>query len=115
MLHKMKLLAQPFEKIKSGQKIIEIRLNDQKRQKIKVGDQIEFFKLPELEDKVIVEVVELLKYNTFSELIDNQPIEFFGYKEEDKDYLKQSIYQIYTLEQEAKFGVLGIKIKLIEK
>ena len=40
MLHKMKLNETPFEKMKSGTKTIEFRLYDEKRQKIKVGDQI---------------------------------------------------------------------------
>ena len=46
MLHKMKLNESPFERIKNGTKTIEFRLYDEKRQQVKVGDQIEFSKLP---------------------------------------------------------------------
>lgn len=42
MLHQMKLKSEPFYKIKSGSKIIELRLNDVKRQQVQVGDFIEF-------------------------------------------------------------------------
>ena len=42
MLHKMKLNEDPFERIKNGTKTIEFRLFDEKRQQIKIGDQIEF-------------------------------------------------------------------------
>ena len=42
MLHKMKLNSKPFESIKSGSKTIELRLNDEKRQQVSVGDFIEF-------------------------------------------------------------------------
>ena len=42
MLHKMKL-----ERIKNGTKPIEFRLYDEKRQQIKIGDKIEFSKLPD--------------------------------------------------------------------
>lgn len=42
MLHCMKLNRDPFEKIKSGSKTIEMRLFDEKRQRISVGDFIEF-------------------------------------------------------------------------
>ena len=35
MIHTMKLDAVPFEKIKSGKKTVELRLFDEKRQKIK--------------------------------------------------------------------------------
>ena len=38
----MKLNASPFEMIKSGVKSIELRLYDEKRQKIKIGDTIIF-------------------------------------------------------------------------
>lgn len=39
-LHETK--QRPFEKIKSGSKTIEMRLFDEKRQRISVGDFIEF-------------------------------------------------------------------------
>ena len=42
MTHHMKLVQHPFEMIRSGQKTIEIRLNDEKRQRIKLDDYIEF-------------------------------------------------------------------------
>ena len=54
MLHKMKLKESPFERIKNGTKTVEFRLYDEKRRKIKIGDQIEFSKLPELEEKILV-------------------------------------------------------------
>ena len=52
MLHKMKLNESPFERIKNGTKTIEFRLYDEKRQQVKVGDQIEFSKLPNLQEKL---------------------------------------------------------------
>lgn len=47
MLHKMKLQQSPFERIKEGKKSVEFRLFDEKRKQIKIGDQIEFSKLPQ--------------------------------------------------------------------
>ena len=44
MLHKMKLKKEPFEMIKSGKKIYELRLYDEKRKKLKIGDTVEFEK-----------------------------------------------------------------------
>lgn len=40
MFHKMKL--EPFDKIKNGMKTIELRLYDEKRQQVKVGNLVEF-------------------------------------------------------------------------
>ena len=65
MLHKMKLNENYFERIKDGTKIVEFRLYDEKRQQIKVGDKIEFSKLPELQEKLLVDVIELYRENTF--------------------------------------------------
>jgi ASC-1-like (ASCH) protein len=50
MNHEMKLKPQPFVQIESGDKILEIRLYDQKRKNIQVGDTITFRKLPELKE-----------------------------------------------------------------
>ena len=42
MKHYMKLQNDPFTKIKNKTKTIEMRLNDEKRRKIKIHDLIEF-------------------------------------------------------------------------
>ena len=42
MKHKMKLRPQPFNMIRSGQKTYELRLYDEKRQRVQVNDEIEF-------------------------------------------------------------------------
>lgn len=107
MLHKMKLNQEPFEKIKNGTKTIEFRLYDEKRQKVKIGDKIEFSKLPDLKEKLLVDVIDLYKEDTFKNLF--QKI----YTNEDEINSKtKSIYEIYSPEKEAKYGVLGIKIKI---
>lgn len=108
MLHKMKLKESPFERIKNGTKTIEFRLYDEKRKQIKIGDKIEFSKLPELEEKIVVEVLDLYKDVSFEELFKK----VFTNKEEI-ERKTQSMLQFYTHEQEKEYGVVGIKIKLI--
>ncbi len=51
MTHQMKLQREPFNKVLSGEKIIESRLYDEKRQQVKVGDQIEFICADDLSKK----------------------------------------------------------------
>ena len=68
MLYKMKLNESPFERIKNGTKTIEFRLYDEKRQQVKVGDQIEFSKLPNLQEKLKVDVIGLYREETFEKL-----------------------------------------------
>jgi ASC-1-like (ASCH) protein len=114
MEHSMKLLESPYERIASGKKIIEIRLFDKKRQKLNVGDIIEFSKLPDLKDKVKVEIVALLRYKSFEDLVNDFGMEYYGYpKDHSVNDFVNSIYTIYSKEKEQQFGVLGIKIRLL--
>jgi len=114
MQHSMKLLAVPFEKMTSGIKTVEIRLYDEKRQDLQIGDTIEFSKLPNLDEKIIVEVVRLLKYASFRDLVSAYGMEYYGYPKDysPEDFI-QSIYTIYTKEEEEKYGVLGIQVKVL--
>ena len=109
MIHQMKLNDDPFERIKNGTKTIEFRLYDEKRRKVKIGDKIEFSKLPDLQEKILVDVLDLYTEPSFEEL--------FEKLYEDKEIAKQkanAMYEIYSPENEKKYGVVGIKIKLVD-
>ena len=107
MIHKMKLNESPFERIKNGTKTIEFRLFDEKRQQIKIGDKIEFSKLPDLKEKLLVDVIELYRDDTFENLFRKL------YTDEEEIIRKtKSMHNYYSPEKEKQYGVLGIKIKL---
>ncbi|HEY4509707.1 MAG TPA: ASCH domain-containing protein [Candidatus Paceibacterota bacterium] len=105
----MKLTKTPFEKIESGQKIIESRLFDEKRRQINVGDRIEFIQTDNSDKKVVTKVTALYRYPLFSDLFSDFSPKYFG--GESKEDLLQEIRQFYSLEAESKFGVVGIKIE----
>ena len=101
MLHKMKLNESPFEGIKNGTKTIEFRLYDEKRQQIKVGDKIEFSKLPDLQEKLLVDVIELYREDTFGNLFRKL------YADEDEINRKtKSMYQYYS-GRKSKYRILN--------
>jgi ASC-1-like (ASCH) protein len=50
-----------FQSIIEGKKKVEVRLNDEKRRKINVGDTIEFIKVPVQDETLKVQVTELRK------------------------------------------------------
>ena len=52
--HIMKLHPEPFAKIKDGSKTIELRLYDEKRQRISIGDTIRFINTESAADAVCV-------------------------------------------------------------
>lgn len=107
MLHKMKLNESPFNRIKNGTKTIEFRLFDEKRQQIKVGDKIEFSKLPDLQEKLLVDVVELYREDTFENLFRK-----LYTNEEEITRKTKAMYEIYSQEKEQQYGILGIRIKI---
>lgn len=82
-LHQMKLKSSPFEKIKNGNKTIELRLNDEKIQKVQVGDFIEFTCLDDTKQRLQTRVVALHHYSSFAELYATLPKEKFGYSSSD--------------------------------
>ena len=109
MLHQMKLNDDPFERIKNGTKTIEFRLYDEKRRNVKIGDQIEFSKLPDLQEKILVDVLDLYTEPSFAELFEK----IYKDRELAKQYAN-AMYEIYSPENEKKYGVVGIKIKLVD-
>lgn len=107
MIHKMKLNESPFNRIKNGTKTIEFRLYDEKRKQVKIGDKIEFSKLPDLKEKLLVDVIDLYREDTFENLFRKL------YKDEKEVSEKtKGMYEIYSQEKEKQYGVLGIKIKI---
>lgn len=113
MTHKMNLNPEPFEMIRTGQKTIELRLNDEKRQKIKVGDMIEFTQT-ETGQKLITEVITLHRFDTFTELYQELPLLKCGYTEADIVTAKPEDMDLYyTPEKQKKHGVLGIELKVL--
>ena len=65
----MNLQPKYFDFIKDGTKRIELRLYDEKRQSIQLGDIIEFAKSDD--EKFKAEVVGLLRYNSFADLFED--------------------------------------------
>ena len=107
MVHQMKLLEKSFYNIKQGNKTIEFRLNDTKRRKIRIGDKIQFSKLPDLTEKITVEVIQLYSEENFEKLFLK-----LGYEKEELQKKLEGMYTIYKKEKEQEYGVLGIKMKL---
>ena len=113
-VHNMKLHAEPFEMIRSGQKTIELRLYDEKRQKIQEGDSI-IFTNDATGQKLCAIVKKLHRFGSFEELYQNLPLLQCGYTSEDVEKAHPSdMDQYYSAEEQEKYGVLGIEIALCE-
>lgn len=114
MLHHMKLQPEPFQKIKSGNKQIELRLYDKKRQRIQVGDQIEFMNLADKNKKIRVVVVALHRYKTFKELFQNLSLIKCGYSPEEAPLANyEDMEQYYPKEKQLEYEVVGIEFQIL--
>ena len=82
--HNMNLNNGPFNRIKEGTKIIELRLNDEKRQLLKEKELYKHF------DKIAM-----------------------GYDKDDIANPKD-MEKYYSKEEQDKYGVIGIEVRVIE-
>lgn len=108
--HQLKLATEPFNTIISGNKTIESRLYDAKRQKIQIGDRIIFTNRDNSEQTVTAEVVGLLRYATFRDLFShNNPRKFGG---DNVEWLENQISEFYSIEDQKIYGVIGVEFKV---
>ena len=109
----MNLQERYFDYIQTGTKRIELRLYDDKRRRIKLGDEIEFAKSDTA--KLKAQVIGLLLYNSFEELFEDLPMELLADKTMTKSELLGVLGEFYTKEQQQKYGVVGIRLKILPK
>ena len=112
MKHEMRLNDGPFTDIKNGTKTIELRLNDEKRQLLKEKDLIEFTNR-ETSEQMLVEIVKLHHYPSFEELYKHFDKVSMGYKD-DEIADPKDMEKYYSKEEQQKYGVVGIEIKIIK-
>ncbi len=113
MIHKMKLHDVPFSHMKSGQKTIELRLRDEKRQLLQVGDII-CFTNTKTGEELHAEILQLHVFSSFEALYRTLPLLKCGYTEQDiVNASPCDMEAYYSLEEQQKHGVLGIELKVI--
>ena len=110
MIYCMNLVPSAFSKIAEGSKTIELRLNDEKRQRIKVEDTV-VFNCSATKDIITAQVSKLHKFSDFEELYKTLPLEKCGYTVAELDTAHYTdMEQYYTKEQIKKYGALGIEL-----
>ena len=114
MTHEMKLNREPFLMIESGKKRYELRLYDEKRQKLSVGDTILFTMVSDLSRKLTAEVIALHCFPSFDALYGVLPLRECGYREEELSTASPDDMAVYySPEEQKRYGVVAIELKLI--
>ncbi len=111
MIHEMKLDPVPYTATKSGQKKIEVRLCDEKRENLRSGDDILFVN-NETKETLRAQVKAVRKYSSIEDLARNEKFAMTGGIYRDLNDWIQSIYGYYSHENQAKFGLLAIEVEL---
>ncbi|MFD1017686.1 ASCH domain-containing protein [Thalassobacillus hwangdonensis] len=109
MIHFMGLDEHSFDAIAAGEKEYEVRVNDDKQKLVRVGDLIEFTKIPSRDQVMTVEVTAIEAFPSFSELKNSIHIE--GLDNANHEGWNSQLHSSYSEEQEALMGVLAIQVR----
>lgn len=116
MIHTLNLHARPFDMIQKRQKTIELRLYDEKRQQIAVGDTLVFAHSDDPARTLTARVTALHRFPDFAALYAALPLDKCGYLPEELSTASPEDMNIYySAEKQARYGVVGIEIVLIEE
>ena len=111
MRHTMKLRPSPFRMILKGEKTYELRLYDEKRQGIKIGDEIEFVNT-KTEEQLVVSVKNIHIFKNFTELYRALPLLKCGYTEENLASANPAdMEEYYSKEKQAQYGVIAFELE----
>ena len=110
----LRLNKKPFESIKNGEKTIEMRLYDEKRQQINIGDYIIFKERDNEENQIKVIVEDMDIYANFEELYKNHDKQSLGYKDDEPCSYKD-MEMFYSLSEQDMYGLVDIKVSLIKE
>jgi len=106
----MGLQPKYFDYIKNGTKRIELRLYDEKRKQIRIGDIIEF---SDGKNKMQVKVVGLLLYDTFKTLFKDFDISILSDASMSKEEMLNVMEEFFPTKKQKELGIIGIRIELM--
>ena len=115
MTHEMRLDTRHFDRMARGEKTVEMRLFDEKRQKISVGDSIVFTDASDASRQLSVRVVALHRFANFADLYRTLPLVQCGYTPEEIALASPTDMEIYyPIAEQNRYGVVGIEILPID-
>lgn len=97
-----------FEVVEEGIKNVEVRINDEKRKKLHVGDKLIFLKRPLEKEKIVSEVIGLDYYDSFAELVKHYDMERLYLGNYTKEEFLKLLERFYSMEEQEKYGVVAI-------
>lgn len=112
MIHEMRLNQGPFDKVRSGRKDIELRLNDEKRRKLNAGDDIVFLER-DTDQRFTVRIVAIHHAPSFMDLFKSIDLTRTGCEPgATPEMAAAQMRRFYSEEEEKASGVVGIEMKV---
>ena len=109
---KVHLHSDVFDIVKAGDKDVEARLYDEKRKKLNIGDTLVFLRRPLEDETITAEVIDLVRYKTFEELVENYDMKRLYLDGYTKEMYLNEMSRFYTKEDQEEDGVLAIVFKV---
>ncbi len=109
--HAMKLRKEHFDAVRSGKKTVEMRLLDEKRERLRIGDTIEF-RCEETDELLCAKVYGLYSYPSFEELVKDFTPSSLGFPRKHRQYVANYMKKIYKEEDRCGMRTLAIRIKV---
>ena len=112
--HHMRLQHEPFRRMETGEKTIELRLWDEKRRQLCPGDIIRFEDTEDETEVLRAYVKALHVFESFEELYRRLPLDACGYApDEIGSASPRDMERFYPPEAQARCGVVGIELELV--
>lgn len=112
--HQMTLNDEYFLAVKNNRKTVELRVRDEKRKQVRIGDTIVFSKKSDPEQKVIVRVKGCYLYESFESLVDDFTADELGFKGKPKKDIVKLANSIYDYKKTRKYGAFAIKFERVK-
>lgn len=111
MKHRMQLQPSPFKQIQAGTKYLEIRLYDEKRRNMRVGDTIEFHNALDPNDLHHKKIVAMTHAKSLLDLFQQIPLETAGWPEGTlPEKAASHMRKYYSEEEETMFGAVALHL-----
>ncbi len=110
MEHNLNLKEVYFNLIKNKIKTFEVRLSDEKRKLINIGDTIVFTNDSNKNEQLSTKVVNLITFESFEKMATSLPSRLIGFEGKTINEIVDTYYQFYTPEKEKNYGVLAIEV-----
>ena len=109
---KVHLHPEVFDIVLDGKKNVEIRVNDEKRRSLKIGDTLLFLKRPEEIEKISAIVTNLVYFDDFSQVVNAYDMERIYLKETTKEEYVNLMHKFYSDDEVSKYGVVAIEFEI---